>query len=156
MTLNSTMPFRTPHSALRTRRAFTLLEVILAVAVLAVSLAALGEVLRRGEDNAQESRDLTAAQLVAASKFAELTSGAVMLSPIASAPVPEIISRIPWVYSVESTPTPELGLVAVRVTVSQDPAQIANPIRYSLVRWMPDPLAATTASSGTASSGGST
>jgi hypothetical protein len=78
----------------------------------------------------------------------------VYLSPVASAPVPEIVSDVPWIYSVEIADTPQLGLVAVRVTVSQDPLQATYPIRYSLVRWMPDPLATTTASSGSASTGG--
>jgi type II secretion system protein I len=150
------MPFRTPHAAFRTREAFTLLEVILALAVLAVSLAALGEVLRRGEDNSHDARDLTQAQLIAASRFAELTSGALALSPVANVPVPEIVANVPWVYSIETADTQELGIIAVRVTVSQNPAQTAYPLSYSVVRWMPDPLLATTTStSGSTSTGGS-
>jgi type II secretion system protein I len=148
------MPFRTPHSALRTRPAFTLLEVILALAVLAVSLAALGEVLRRGEDNSHDARDLTQAQLIAASRFAELTSGAVALSPVVNEQVPEIVANVPWVYSIEIADTFELGLVAVRVTVSQDPSQTAYPISYSVVRWMPDPLATPTTTVGSTTTGG--
>ena len=49
--------------------------------------------------------------------------------------------------------TPELNLVAVRVTVQQDLPDNLNPVVYSVVRWMPDPLAATAAATSGAPSG---
>ena len=47
-------------------RGFSLLEVILSLAILAGSLAALGEVMRQGDRNASLSSDETQAQIVAA------------------------------------------------------------------------------------------
>lgn len=139
-----------PHRGLR-RPAFTLLEVILALAVLAVSLAALGEVLRRGELNSRESSDLTQAQLIAASKFAELTSGALALNPVVDAPITEIVADPPWLYSIEMANTQEVNLLAVRVTVRQDLPENQRPVSYSVVRWMPNPLATSTTASGSTS-----
>jgi hypothetical protein len=133
--------------------------VILALAILAVSLAALGEVLGRAGDHSQDSRNLTQAQLIAASKLAELTSGAILLDNINNAPVEEVVADPPWVYSVEMTQTAELNLLAVRVTVRQDLPAEQNPAEYSVVRWMPDPTALTTTgstTSGSGSTGGST
>jgi len=128
----------------RSRRGFTLLEVILALAVLAVAMAALGEVLRSASDSGRRARDLTQAQLIASSKMAELTSGVMLLDIINGAPVEEVNSYPPWIYSVNYAQTPEIGLVSVEVTVTQDLDASENPISFTLVRWMTDPAAVTT------------
>ena len=141
----------------RGRAAFTLLELVLAVAILAVSLAALGEVLRLAGENSTHTRDVTQAQLIASTKLSELTSGATQVAPIERAAVEDVISVPPWIYTIEVGDGPELGLLSVRVTVSQDLPESHNPATYSIVRWMPDPsLLATTGGSTTgATSGGS-
>ena len=59
---------RNPKSEIRNRRsAFTLLEIILSLAILAGSLAALGEVMRLADQNASMTGDETQAQILAAS-----------------------------------------------------------------------------------------
>lgn len=127
----------------------SLLEVILAMAILAGAVAALGELIRVGIDHARSARLLTEAQLLCESKLAELTSGiepvqAISMVPINSAVVDleaenELISESPWVCSIElATVDQQTGVVAVRVTVSQDPQQFIRPVSFSLVRWMPD------------------
>src|SRR5262245_31381311 len=55
---------------------FTLLEIILALAILAGSLAALGEVMRLADQNATMTRDESQAQILAASIMDELIAGA--------------------------------------------------------------------------------
>lgn len=135
------------------RRAFTLLEVVLALAILAVSLAALGEVLRLSGENSTHARDVTQAQLIASTKLSELTSGASQLAAVENAAVEDIIANPPWLYTIELGEGPEIGLVAVRVVVRQEMPQSQNPATYSIVRWMPDPSLVSTTTSTSAASG---
>ncbi len=69
----------TPHSALRTPHScpprFSLLEVVLALAILVGAIAVTGELVRLGTLSAASARDLTQAQLICESKLAEITSG---------------------------------------------------------------------------------
>ena len=57
------------------RRGFTLLEVILALTILAGAMAVLGEISRLAMQNATGARDLARAQLLAESKLAEIQAG---------------------------------------------------------------------------------
>ena len=70
------------------RRAFTLLEVILALSILVVSMAVLGELVRSGLISAQRARDLSRATLLCEGKLAEVTAMAGTTEPqaISSAP----------------------------------------------------------------------
>lgn len=125
-------------AALQGRGAFTLLEVILALAILAGALASLGEVVRLSGENASAARDLTTAQLLAASKMAEITSGAMELAAAERKSL-ETETDLPWLYSVDWEPTFEEDLIAVQVTVVQDLPDERHPVKFTLVRWMPDP-----------------
>ena len=75
----------------RHRRAFSLLEVILALAILIGALAVIGELVRSGLRNAQVARDLSQAQLLCETRLAEIHAGAASSegggkSPIADHP----------------------------------------------------------------------
>ena len=61
-------------------RGLSLLEVILAIAILGGSLATIGQLIRIGARNAAEARDLTMAQLYAESQMNRLSSGAARVS----------------------------------------------------------------------------
>ena len=142
--------------------AFTLLEVILALAILAGALASLGEVVRLSGENARMARDLSQAQLLAASKLAEITAGIENLSTVERAALDIEGADPPWLYSIQWEPTLEEDLIIVSVTVEQDLPEDQHPVQFSLVRWMPDPgavLAEDTSAGGesessTASEGG--
>jgi type II secretion system protein I len=132
------------------RSGFSLLEVILALAILAGAVAVLGEVARHGLDTARIARDLTYAQMLCESKMAEITSGIAPVDAVDRAPV-DVVSNataLSWVYSVETESTEIEGLLAVRVTVTPDLPDERHPIRCSMVRWIQDPNA-TTSSTGT-------
>lgn len=135
------------HLALvATRRlsGFSLLEVILALAILAGAIAVLSEVSGIGMRNARLARDLTYAQLLCESKLAELVAGVEPLEAKQSVPLGTVSdsSEPDWLYSVEIHPTQQEGLLEVCVTVVKDQPPEMRPAQFSLVRWMLDPEAA--------------
>jgi type II secretion system protein I len=118
--------------------AFTLLEVILALAILAGSLAALGEVMRMADRNAALTRDETQAQIVASSVMDELAAGARALAAVDRGVFdPEWDPQ--WLYSIATEPTAYAELLAVRVLVEQQLAAPLQPARFELTRWLPNP-----------------
>jgi type II secretion system protein I len=119
----------------RSRNAFTLLEVILALAILAGAVAALGELIRTGMLNAQAARDLTRAELVAETVVSEVMAGA--LAPSASNTPWDEDSR--WLYSVSTESASQAGLLALTVTVVRDAPPAQHPVSYTIKRWMVDP-----------------
>ncbi len=118
------------------RGAFTLLEIILALAILAGSLATMGEVVRLAVRNAESARRLTQAELLATSKLAEITAG---ITP--AEPVEEIsFQRQPdWMFTISTSPTEVDFLIAVSVNVVEQQASGRRPIEFTLVQWMLDP-----------------
>jgi type II secretion system protein I len=125
-------------------RGFTLLEVILALTILAGAMAALGEISRMALRNAAEARDLARAQILADSKMAEIVAlvappDAVENAPFASANEALDPAEPGWLYSVSQDTTDEPGLIAVRVTVARDMPAVQHPVKFSVARWVADP-----------------
>ena len=144
---------------------FSLLEIVLALAILAGALAALGEVMRLGDQNANLARDESQAEMLAESVMAELACGARAPTNVNEAAF-DLAFEPPWVYSIAIEPTDYQELVAVRVSVSQQLPPELQPARCDLVRWMMNPdfvtsllsaqqAAADAASSSSSSSGSS-
>jgi len=123
------------------KRGFSLLEIILALAILTGAIAVLGELARLGLQNARLARDTTYAQLLCQSKMAEITSGAYHPEPIAGASLETSDSPgdSEWLYSIELAQTDLEALLAVRVTVAQALAAEKRPISFSMVQWILDP-----------------
>jgi type II secretion system protein I len=120
----------------RLRRGLSLLEVILALTILALALAALGELVALGTRSGALARDVTRAQLLCESKMAELTTTAY---PISSEQLVEFEYDPEWVYSVDVQPIDTGTLLSVTVTVEQLVNSGRRPATYSLTRWIPDP-----------------
>ena len=133
---------RLPHPALsqreRVKSGFTLLEVILSLAILAGALAALGEVMRLADRSASIAEDETHAQILAASIMDELSAGSRELAAIQQSPL-ETGDDPPWVYTVDLEQTQYDELVFVRVRVEQELEARLQPAHFELVRWMPNP-----------------
>jgi prepilin-type N-terminal cleavage/methylation domain-containing protein len=119
-------------------RGFSLLEIILALAILAGSLAALGEVMRLADQNSTLTRDESEAQILASTVMDELVAGARELLAMTQTPF-DYETELPWVYSIAIEPTAYEELVAVRVLVEQDTDARLQPARYELIRWLPNP-----------------
>lgn len=127
------------HRGSSQRDGFSLLEVVLALAILTVTVAVLGELIRSGLRNAQLARDLSQAELICESTIYQLESGLLPAQPVASAAV---LDSPGWLYSIqpESTGTAgQPGLLQFRITAEQDPDRFARPTRFSVVRWLRDP-----------------
>jgi type II secretion system protein I len=117
---------------------FSLLEVVLALAILAGALAALGEVMRMGDQNAAAATDESQAEMLAESVMSELLVGARPLAAVNNASL-AIESEPPWVLSIAVDQTEFKELVAVRVRVAQQLASQLQPAHCDLVRWFPNP-----------------
>lgn len=123
-----------------TNRGFSLLEIILALAIFGVAMAMLGNIVSNGATAAIEARDLARAQILCESKMAEvlLLDGG-----------PQSINEIPldcsdtlrqWQHSVSAAPAQVSGMLSVSVmveSIATDPSVI--PVRFVLTRWIVDP-----------------
>lgn len=141
---------------MKPRSGFSLLEVILALAVTTAVLGIVGSMLTTGLDVSQESVDMTMAQLLCESVSSHIAAGTLPADPIADMPVSQIwaltgAENIPtvdeedeWMYSVELMPLPADAplpgtMMALVVTVYQNRPANERPASYSLVRWIRDP-----------------
>lgn len=129
----------------RRSRGFSLLEVILALGILAGGMVVLGELARQGLRYAELARDMTEAQILCESKLAEFTSGVTTPTGIASSPLEtDASSPRKWLCSVDVSSLSNEGLLAIRVTVTKESSDQAKPLAVSLTRWMIDPMASFT------------
>ena len=118
------------------RAGLSLLEVILAIAILGGSIAVIGELVRLGARQAEEARELTIAQLLCESKLEEIAAG--VIAPEAVGDVPfELDPR--WSYSIEIGSLDNPDLLQVTVMAQQVDGSREIPLYYSLTRWILDP-----------------
>jgi general secretion pathway protein I len=140
---------RTP----RPNNGFTLLEVILALAILAGSVAVLGEIMgiagRHGRDAEAEVR----AQLIASSIMDEMLAQVVEPAQV-SRQVVDTTDTVPWVYSVNIQTTSTVGLSSIEVIVEQDLERQFDPLRYTLRRWYAEPTTSPTPTGAETGAGG--
>jgi prepilin-type N-terminal cleavage/methylation domain-containing protein len=136
------------------RRGFTLLEVILALAILAGSVAVLGEIMAIAGRHARETQAETRAQLFAASVMDEMLAGVTEVAQVSRQQL-ETTDTVPWVYSVTVNTTAITGLSTIEVLIEQDLEPQFNPAKFRLVRFYYAPATPTEASaSGTGGTGG--
>ncbi len=127
----------------RPARGFSLLEVILALAIMAGAMVVLGELARQGLQYAERARDVTQALMLCESKLAEYTSGVTQPSGTTASALDtgEANGSQSWQYSVNVNTPGIQGLLAVQVTVSKEAAEGRQPVSVTLTRWMIDPQA---------------
>jgi general secretion pathway protein I len=132
------------HTTRRGRRrvrarqvAMTLLEVILAIAILGGSLAVLGEIVRAGTRAAREAKILSTAQLLADSLTAEICASTT--TPETTDGVVDDFGGTRWTYTMQVEQVGQQGLLGIMVTVREDLDQSLQPTTFTLVRWMIDP-----------------
>jgi len=130
-----TSDFRLPSA----RQAFTLLEVILSLTILAAAAAMIGELISFASQNAVDSEAETRAQFLAISLMDEMVSKRTEVAERSEEPL-DTEDAIPWVYSVSIERTKLSGLSSVEIIVEQDLEKKFRPVKYRLVRWLPKSL----------------
>lgn len=125
------------------RRGFSLLEIMLALAILGGAMAVLSQIAGTGTDAAREARSLATARVLCQTKLAEILIDPTV-SPQSVPPTPiasfDSASTAEFSYMVEVQPAPIDGLLALRVTVEAvDPNDGPPLANYSLDRWIIDP-----------------
>jgi prepilin-type N-terminal cleavage/methylation domain-containing protein len=123
----------------RRRRGFSLLEVLLATAILIGSAVVLMELASIGMRHAASARDLSQAQRLCQSKLNEIIVGVAPAETVRATPLEEDPR---WTYWVEVQPTERPGLVLLEVGVAQELASHKQINRFTLQRWIRDPKGA--------------
>jgi len=119
------------------RHGFSLLEVVLALAVAAIAISLLAQLINVGQQAAAVARDQSKAQILAESIMAEYTSG-VAGTPDALAPSSGVFeSDANWSYVVDVALNAGGTINVITVTVTQVEAN--NPISFSLTQWLAIP-----------------
>ena len=125
----------------RRRGAFSLLELLLALAIFGSAMAVLSQTIGVAADAAVEARDLSAASLLAQSKLTELLIAGIAPVATPEVPVPPVdsTSDTAMTLRVDVGPGPTAGLIAVSVTAGAA-SPSGTPIgSVTLTRWMIDP-----------------
>ena len=130
------------------RRGFSLMEVLLATSILLASSIALIELATIGRKQANAAYDLNQAQLLCQAKLDEIAAGVAPMNAVESQ---ELEEDPEWLFSVELKPLRDRQLVSVAVSVFQEPQNARRPVRFTLVRWMPDRSSTTPFTAGSSS-----
>lgn len=133
------------------RSAFSLIEVMLALAILAMSLAMLGQLVGLGFQSARQSQGLSEAQMIAETVMEAISLGLIQPDPVTDMNISmmtdlntfSVEQDTEWVYSINWEPAPVDGLIMMMVQVRRSGAQTAaQSDTFEVVRWMRDPALA--------------
>ena len=104
-------------------RAFTLVEVLVALAILAIALAAAMRTLHLTTDSAQQTKLRLLSTWVAQNQLAELTARhAFPDTGISSGNLDYGGVKFAWQHNVSATPNPAFRKIDIRVTKAEDSA----------------------------------
>ncbi len=120
----------------RARTGLSLLEVIVAAAILGIAMAVIGNFVHLGSLSAGQSKWISEAQILCDTKMAEVSSGVL---PLQNNSGSSILEDPGWVYSVEVQSSNIEGLLSVTVTVQRAGSSASNLTPFSLMRLIPDP-----------------
>ncbi|MEY4565690.1 MAG: hypothetical protein RLY14_660 [Planctomycetota bacterium] len=125
----------------KTRSALSLLEVVLALAILGAAGAMLAQSMQVATDAGLQARDQAVAELLAESKMSEVIAGA--FPPNQSTdwmPVVTTVDPGKWYFRIQSQPALVQGMLMIQVQITDDPQmQKERPLQFILTRWMIDP-----------------
>jgi len=119
------------------RSGITLYEVVLALLILLISLAALGHLISTGSRAAANTQLMSQASLLSESKLSEVIAGVEPMQPVSGASLSE--AGEDWVWSLQVSPGPHPDLLELEVTVSHIGQDGRTDISSSLRRYVRDP-----------------
>lgn len=133
----STTIYKHPRYA----RGLTLLEVILALAILGVACAFMAQAMQLATSNAMEAQRQAQGELAAESIMSELVAGIIPLQPTSTwAPVGVSTSTSNWSYLVQIVPCEVQSMIGIQVMVRDDAdLESTRPADLSVIRWVIDP-----------------
>lgn len=122
------------------RKALSLLEVVLALSILAISAGILASITRTASDNGLMGHRLATSQILAESKMAEVLVGAIPVQTGTSwtqitDPVPSGV----WYYQVTTSPAASQDLIGVRLAITDQQGLDDNAELFYVVRLIIDP-----------------
>lgn len=118
------------------RRGLSLLEVVLAIAIMGMAMIIIGNLVSLGSTSAGVTKWRSEAQLLCNTKMAEISAGALPLESVTTASIPE---KPEWAYSVQVQSSDLTGLLLVQVSVAPVDMTAARFEPYLLTRLIPDP-----------------
>ena len=118
------------------RGGFSLLEVLVATAMLLGSVIVLAELASIGRQHIRAADELTRAQLVCQARLEAMLAGALPMTEVEKEPIEDAPG---WVATVVLETIDQPGLAALRVTVAQDVPEGERSRECTLVRWVPEP-----------------
>jgi prepilin-type N-terminal cleavage/methylation domain-containing protein len=124
------------------RSGFSLLEILLSLAIFGGAMVVLSSLLDTGSLAAIEARDLSKAQMLCEAKLEEsLLQNAVPISVPPSPLATNLLNQV-WSYAIDVQPASSQGLYSIKVTVraAAPGMETGKEASYSLVRWMIDPM----------------
>ncbi len=125
------------------RSGFSLLEMLLALAILGGSLGILSTIAMQGADAAREAECMAQARLIAQSRLAVILAAGVHPAMVPATPTAaaDSGSTTAFEYQVDVAAAPMQGMLAIRVVVRALDDNGGPPIAtVALTRWMIDPL----------------
>ena len=114
---------------------FSLLEVILAMAILGGALVVIGYLVNLGYKHALNTRLRSEANILCDTKMAEVAAGVLELESVSGSPIEESPD---WNYSVFIEQSGQNGLLLVTVRVANSQTE-GVPLEVEVARFMPDP-----------------
>jgi general secretion pathway protein I len=160
--LSSTVPTQRPHSqrlppspatshfrttrctevaSRRSRRSgLSLLEVVLALSILAMSAGILASITMTAVNNGMMGHRLATAQILAESKMAEVLTGAISIQgAVGWTTITDPVPDGTWYYRLETTVTGNQDMVGVRLAITDEIGMSDNAELFYIARWMIDP-----------------
>ena len=129
-----------PRFKQRSRRGLSLLEVVLALTILAVAAALLAQITKQATDNGLMAQKLSTAQMLCESKMSEVLAGAIPLTSTSWAEITDSGRKGSWYYQIQTVTAQRPNMIGVRLSVTDAPdATTYNPELFFIVRWMIDP-----------------
>ncbi|MEZ6134058.1 MAG: prepilin-type N-terminal cleavage/methylation domain-containing protein [Pirellulaceae bacterium] len=136
-------------SASEKTRGLSLLEVVLALTILAMASAYLAQAMNIATTNALKAERLTQAELVAESVMNQVIAGVLPAQPVTWTPYysPSQLSQVNlegasgWLYQIQPVQTEMEGMVGLQVAVQKQSATGVVEVEYDLFanRWIIDP-----------------
>jgi hypothetical protein len=124
----------------RCRKGISLLEVVLSLAILAMSAGILAQISWTATDNGLIAHRLATAQILAESKMAEIVTGAIPLQgAVGWTPITDIVPSGTWYYQLQTVTAVRPDMVGVRLSITDEAGMTENREMFFIVRWMIDP-----------------